>query len=160
MIHPGEPELPVPGEALSGLIVLAPDAVLGSSWIKDVIRLVQAAAKALRHAGSLGGASFLTVSRLDGSFGLSGLLAQVDPASGALAGLAKTARAEWPEVHCKAVDLPRDLPSVETAAEQVVAEFRSDGPSEVGLSLEGPVQVELEPLTHESAEANRGGTRD
>ena len=136
VIRPSEPELPAPGETLSGLIVLAPQAVQGSSWIKDVFRLVQTAATALRRAGSLGGASFLTVSRLDGSFGLSGLLTPVDPASGALAGLAKTARAEWPEVHCKAVDLPRDLLSIEAAADQVVAEFRSDGPGEVGLSPE------------------------
>ena len=159
VIRPSEPELPAPGETLSGLIVLAPQAVQGSSWIKDVFRLVQTAATALRRAGSLGGASFLTVSRLDGSFGLSGLLTPVDPASGALAGLAKTARAEWPEVHCKAVDLPRDLLSIEAAADQVVAEFRSDGPGEVGLSPEGPVQVELEPLSLEPAEANRRDVR-
>ena len=51
----------------------------------------------------------MTVSRLDGSFGVEGLPAPIDPVAGALAGLAKTARHEWPEVECKAIDLDRAL---------------------------------------------------
>ncbi len=52
-----------------------------------------------------GGAALLTVSRLEGTFGLTGLGAESNPAAGALAGMAKTAGQEWREVHCKAVDL-------------------------------------------------------
>ena len=47
----------------------------------------------------------VTVSRLDGAFGLRGLAMHGEPTSGGLAGLAKTAGHEWPEVHCKAIDL-------------------------------------------------------
>ena len=46
-----------------------------------------------------------TVSRLDGAFGLYDLNGKSDPLSGGLAGLSKTARHEWPEVHRKAIDI-------------------------------------------------------
>ena len=72
-------------------------------------------APSLRQNGSRTASIFLTVSRLDGSFGLAGLAATVDPASGALAGLAKTARQEWPEVECKALDLDPAFGSLEAS---------------------------------------------
>ena len=55
----------------------------------------------------------LTVSRLDGQFGFHGLEGRINPSSGALAGLAKTAAKEWPRVHCKAVDLDVAMDSLE-----------------------------------------------
>ena len=42
-------------------------------------------------------AAFLTVSRLDGPFGLNRLAWDACPTTGGLAGLAKTAGQEWPE---------------------------------------------------------------
>ena len=63
----------------------------------------------------------------------------------ALAGLAKTAGHEWPEVDCKAVDLGGDDTSPERAAAWIVEELLVRGPSEVGLDREGPVTLEVAP---------------
>jgi NAD(P)-dependent dehydrogenase (short-subunit alcohol dehydrogenase family) len=103
----------------------------------------------------------LTVSRLDGSFGVGGLSAPACPTSGALAGLAKTAREEWPEVACKALDLARAIQPVEPAAQRIVDEFLTDGPSEVGLSEDGKVRIELVPLPREAVRSrSRSGVID
>ena len=53
--------------------------------------------------------------------------------SGGLAGLAKTAAHEWPEVQCKALDLAADWEDDE-AALTLVEEMLLAGPIEVGLS--------------------------
>ncbi len=107
--------------------------------------MIRAAGPALQRSGQRGGASLLTVSRLDGSFGLGGIGRPINPESGALAGLAKTAGQEWPEVHCKAVDLDAIVESPELAAAWIVDELITSGPSEVGLSPRGRISVELEP---------------
>ena len=62
-----------------------------------------------------------TVTRLDGAFGTRGLArAAAEPVSGGLAGLAKTAGHEWPEVACKAIDLdPAFARRRRTAAEAI-----------------------------------------
>ncbi len=86
----------------------------------------------------------LTVSRLDGSFGLSGLGASLSPISGALAGLAKTAGREWPSVNCKAIDVDAAFDVPEGVSRVIVEEFLKRGPSEVGLTRQGRTVVELE----------------
>ena len=87
--------------------------------------------------------SFLaTVARLDGRFGLDGLGA-VDPGQGGLAGLAKTAGREWPEVRCRAFDLDPSLGS--PAAESLLAAaLLADGPDELGLRADGATTPTLE----------------
>jgi acyl transferase domain-containing protein/acyl carrier protein len=139
----------VPGELVAGLVLLAPANRTERFAVEDAFRLIQTAGPALRRAGAQGGSVLLTVSRLDGSFGLGGLDVLIDPASGALAGLTKTAAWEWPEVHCKAVDLDSAFGSVETAATQVVAEMLLKGPVEVGLTQAGATRIELVPMPHE-----------
>jgi hypothetical protein len=55
-----------------------------------------------------------------GSFGLSGLTGDADPIAGALAGLAKTARHEWPTADCRALDFaPADDHRVEACRRAV-----------------------------------------
>jgi NAD(P)-dependent dehydrogenase (short-subunit alcohol dehydrogenase family) len=88
----------------------------------------------------------MTVSRLDGSFGVGGLEAAIEPSSGALAGLVKTARQEWPEVECKAVDLDGRFSSVNLAAEWIVEQMLQRGPAEIGLTEAGARGIELEPM--------------
>ena len=73
------------------------------------------------------------MSRLDGTFGLTGLAAEPSPAAGALAGMAKTAGHEWRGVHCKAVDLAPGFDSPSHAAELIVNELFKRGPAEVAL---------------------------
>ena len=105
---------------------------------------MRAAGPALEESAARGGASFLTVSRLDGSFGLGGLAATVSPISGALAGLAKTAGREWKAVNCKAIDVDAAFDVPEGAARVIVEELHKRGPDEVGLTRQGRTVIELE----------------
>jgi acyl transferase domain-containing protein/NAD(P)-dependent dehydrogenase (short-subunit alcohol dehydrogenase family) len=139
--------------ALAGLVVLAPVSRLepGQLWtpasedfLRHVFSLARLALPALRAAGREGGAVFAVVSRLDGSFGLSGLKSEQDPVQGGLAGLAKTASHEWPEVSCKALDVAAGWEDCVSAAEAVAAELLRRGPLEAGLSASGRRELELE----------------
>ncbi len=128
--------------ALAALIILAPAGGSDDAFLKHAFRLIQRAGPALRKAGKAGAAILATVSRLDGAFGFGDMKGKCDPVSGGLAGLAKTARHEWPEVHCKALDLDPESIVPGVAAEQIVAEIFRAGPVEVGLS--GRTRVALE----------------
>ncbi|MHB1560533.1 MAG: SDR family NAD(P)-dependent oxidoreductase [Isosphaeraceae bacterium] len=129
--------------ALCGLIVLARSGV--PDLASEGFRWIRAAGPGLERAARHGGASLLTVSRLDGRFGIEGLRPDVDVASGVLAGLAKTAAREWPSVACKAIDLGSGLGPVGQAASAIVDEFLTRGPDEVGLDGERRVAVEVVP---------------
>src|SRR6185503_8220813 len=84
---------------LGGLILIAPEKV-AEDLPSRAFRWLQHAGPALRSAG---GAMFATVTSLDGAFGFTAG-PNGDPTAGALAGLAKTAGWEWPEVAIKAID--------------------------------------------------------
>ena len=99
---------------------------------------MRAAGPALEESAARGGASLLTVSRLDGSFGLAGLGATASPISGALAGLAKTAGREWPAVNCKAIDLDAAFDVPEGAARLIVEELLKRGPERSRPHPPGP----------------------
>ena len=100
--------------------------------VKDAFRLLRLAGPSLRRTGRETGARLVTVTRLDGAFGTIGQ--DFDHEAGALAGLAKTASHEWPEVRCKAIDLD---PALEDPAEALVDELLRAGPIEVGMSRDG-----------------------
>jgi acyl transferase domain-containing protein/NADP-dependent 3-hydroxy acid dehydrogenase YdfG/acyl carrier protein len=143
---------------LDGLLLLGPAMAEGGddAAIKDAFRLLRGAAPALRRAGREGDGSALlaTVSRLDGAFGFGprGLDPRAIPVAGGLAGLAKTAGHEWPEVACKAIDLDPafDRSEQRRAAEAVVTEVLRCGPAEVGLSRDGQTTLALSPASIES----------
>jgi acyl transferase domain-containing protein/NAD(P)-dependent dehydrogenase (short-subunit alcohol dehydrogenase family) len=136
---------PAPLERLCGLIVLAPKGSTDHGLLRNAFRIMRAAAPALEESAAEGGASFMTVSRLDGSFGLSGLAANVSPISGALAALAKTAGREWKAVNCKAIDVDAAFDVPEGAARVIVDELHKRGPDEIGLTRQCRTVVELEP---------------
>ncbi len=146
VIKPEESAATTPSDHLCGVIILAARDHLADTFSRDVFRIVRAAAPALERSGLNGGAALVTVSRLDGSFGVNGLGSEIQPASGALAGIAKTAGQEWANVHCKAIDLDYDFNSPEAAAGLIVDEMLRRGPSEVGLSQQGRIVLKLEPL--------------
>ncbi len=148
-------DLPAPDDRLCGLIVLAPSDRRDSMFVSAAFRTIRAAGPALERSGGRGGAALVTVSRLDGKFGFDGLIREINPASGALAGLAKTAEREWPSVHCKAVDLDVAYPSPEKAAAWIVDELMMRGPAEVGLSQSGRVVLEMRPAPHTTASRGR-----
>ncbi len=124
----------VPGENLAGLILIAPQAGSDDLFMQNAFRLVQLAEPALNAAADQSGAVLATVSRLNGCFGMAEGGAVSDALSGGLAGLAKTAGHEWPEVACKAFDLSADLTDAKQTAEMLVAELLVDGAQEVGFS--------------------------
>jgi len=125
---------------LAGLIILAPVGETPDRFLHEAFGLLKIASSGLRSSGKSGGSVFVTVSRMDGAFGLKN---PSDPVSGGLAGIAKTAGKEWPEVDCKAVDLAPVWHDMDQAAEAVGEEILVEGPVEVGLSQQGPVSLVL-----------------
>ena len=128
---------PVPAH-LSGLLIVA-DRDGDDTFLTHAFRLTKKAGPALRTARGM----LATVSRLDGKFGLG----QASPAgnflSGGLAGLTKTAQHEWPEVSCKAFDVPVELADMEDIALHLADELFLQGPVEVGVTATGRWQVKL-----------------
>jgi NAD(P)-dependent dehydrogenase (short-subunit alcohol dehydrogenase family) len=135
VLTPSEWPLREPSAQLAGLVVCAPETGTDDTFIKDAFRLLQRTAARLRASGQAGGALFATVSRLDGTFGIAH--GTGDIVSGALAGLAKTAAHEWPEVACKAIDLQADASESDDAVLASVDELLKVGPVEVGWSQAG-----------------------
>ncbi len=118
------------GETPAGLVILWP-AIRGDDMaLKEAFRLIQLAGPSLRQAGGI----LVTASRLDGAFGFGALNGSGNPISGGLAGLVKTAAHEWPEVHCKAIDLNPELGISANEAGPLIGEMFRLGPVEVGLS--------------------------
>jgi acyl transferase domain-containing protein/NADP-dependent 3-hydroxy acid dehydrogenase YdfG len=150
---------PAPDEVVSGLIVLAPREP-SETFVKEAFRILRSAGPALQRSAARGGASVAAVSRLDGSFGLRGLEPTIGSATGALAGMAKTAAQEWPGVHCKALDLDVAFDSPADAAGLIVGELLERGPAEVGLSRRGRTVVELEPVLSQIEAERRQGKLD
>ncbi|NJD90016.1 MAG: SDR family NAD(P)-dependent oxidoreductase [Geobacter sp.] len=127
---------------IAGLIIIAPKNGTDDSFLENAFLLLKKAAPALRQTGEQAGALFATVARLDGSFGCLEGSSLVDPLSGGLAGLTKTAAQEWSEVTCRAIDLG-DFPDHEAAAKALAEELLVCGPIETGLSALGRTTLEL-----------------
>ena len=133
----------VPVDALAGLVVLAPSSGTDDRFIEDAFRLLQIAAPALTASGSKAGAVFAVASRLNGTFGLTAGGPIDDVVSGGLAGLAKTAGHEWPDVSCRVFDLAPDLADQAKTAEILVTELLADGPQEIGVTDDGLYSLDL-----------------
>jgi hypothetical protein len=126
-----------PPAALGGLVLVAPPA--GDGIALRAFRWLRQTGPALRQSAS---AVVATVTHLDGAFGLSSAGPLRGAESGALAGLAKTVRHEWPTVVAKAIDVDPTLdPAV--AAVAVVEELFRVGPAEVGIGPTGHRTLEL-----------------
>ena len=124
------------------LVLLWPAIRATDSSILEAFRLIQAAGPSLRRVKD--GGILVTVSRLDGVFGFGSLNGNGDPVSGGLAGLLKTARHEWPEVHCKAIDLNPEVQQGPEVADAIVEEMFRAGPVEVGLFAGERFSLELQ----------------
>ena len=143
-----EPELyswtdPIPTDGRPVGLVLIPPIAPVAAINRTAFLWAQAAAPKLRSAGRA--AFFGTVVQLDGAFGLMDLTVNANPALGGFAGLVKTARHEWPDVACKAIDLAPDFArGVPAAAAVAIAdELLCIGPVEVGISESHRCTVEL-----------------
>ncbi|MFQ5805599.1 MAG: SDR family NAD(P)-dependent oxidoreductase [Phycisphaerae bacterium] len=131
-----------------GLILLAPPTEIDAAqWDEDTEEDLKAAfarvkrlGPNLRDAAASGGALLATISRLGGAFGLRG--GAFNPLHGGLSGLAKTAAHEWPEVHCRALDVSPAWQDVDAIADAIVRELGADGPIEVGLDTDSRVGLQ------------------
>ena len=133
-----------PAAPLAGLVLIAPPTPWPDGGVnRRAFDWLQAVGPRLRQTGrQLGGAVFVTVARLDGAFGLNDLSPDIDPAAGGLAGLVKTARHEWPEVGCKAIDLDPAFDGPAAAA-ALADEVLASGPLEVGITATHRCAIEL-----------------
>jgi acyl carrier protein len=100
--------------------------------------------KNLTESSRLNYAAFVTVTHMDGEFGLttSGLF---EPVSGSLFGLVKTLNLEWEKVFCRAIDLSPDV-NIASAVEHIMAELYDPNRliSEVGYSNKGRFTLVVE----------------
>ncbi len=135
----------LPLDTISGLVIVAPAGGTDDSFLENAFLLLKKAAPALRQSAAESGAFFSTISRLDGAFAFVSGSSLADPLSGGLAGLAKTAAREWPEVACKAIDLGC-FPDTAAATRAVADELFQVGPLEVGLSPAGRISLVLSDL--------------
>jgi len=100
-------------------------------WLKDCFMATQKAGMAIRANGN---GLIVTVSRMDGAFGLESPTRTFDPVQGGLAGLSKTIKHEWPEMTVRAIDLDYRFKDASGAAEKLVREILQEGPIETGLT--------------------------
>ncbi len=99
-------------------------------FMTKAFALTKAVAKELRESAKEGGALFASVTQLDGQFGLAGV-DQINPLSGALAGLTKTVAREWTDVSCHAFDLSSSWRK-DDSIEMLVQDLLGKGSIEVG----------------------------
>ena len=133
-----------PAGPLVGLVLLLPVSPGPDSGLNRLaLDWLQQLGPKLRQTGRQGAAMLVGVARLDGAFGLGELSADADPTSGGLAGIVKTARHEWPEVNCKAIDLDAAFDDPAAAAAALADEALIAGPLEVGIGATHRCALEL-----------------
>ena len=130
------------GADITGLVICAPSGGTDDNFYENSFLLLKSSAPSLRRAGENGGALFATISRLDGSFGCGNGTTLIDPLSGGLAGLTKTAAREWREVTCKAIDIGL-FTDAAAEARAVADELFIAGPLEVGLTPAGRTALKM-----------------
>ncbi|MGW1494364.1 SDR family NAD(P)-dependent oxidoreductase [Streptomyces sp. NPDC002402] len=158
-------------------LVIDLSAAHGGDWTESVRRLAHTllvakhAVEPLSTAATAGRAAFVTVTRLDGAFGLGGVDEELAPAGG-VAGLVKTLAVEAPQLFTRALDLAPAL-TPEAGGDLVLNEVHDavtdtvqvghDGTRRVGLTLaERPLTdtgAGIAPLTSDDVLVVTGGGR-
>ena len=110
------------------------DTQAAADFVKSAFTLAQKNAAHLLASARQKGAFFTTISFSGGSFGFGDAAFATHPVYGALAGLAKTARLEWQDVLCHALDMPCDMHACKTLAEPAAALIMTNGSVEMGLT--------------------------
>ncbi|MGD8975607.1 MAG: SDR family NAD(P)-dependent oxidoreductase, partial [Desulfobacterales bacterium] len=118
-------------EAAGLIIVQDPKSAAMKQNLKDAFELAQYLAPQLLSSASESGALLTTITRLDGAFGFKGESLS-HPVQGGLAGLAKTAAIEWPQVCTHAIDISPKWTDNHEIAKSVVNDILTPGPIEIG----------------------------
>jgi acyl carrier protein len=113
--------------------------------VKQVFLLAKHLKDGLNRAAKQGRSAFVTVTRLDGAFGL-GNKAEFNPLSGGLFGLVKSLNLEWVGVFCRGIDLSPEL-EADRAAQNIMAELSDPNRlvTEVAYSPQGRWTLDVEP---------------
>src|SRR5262249_53478473 len=122
-------EIPPEVGSIAGLLMIAPEedvSFRALAWL-------QKAGPSLRSVGNRTQAFLACITRFGGDFGLQNGCRS--PVAAALGGLVKTARHEWPEVHCRVLDT--EINPTNDVADRVVEELFRTGPIEVGVTPAG-----------------------
>jgi len=116
---------------------------LESELVKQVFLIAGSIKSDLEQSDPGSRKLFMTVTRTDGTLGLSEI-ESFQEGSG-LTGLVKSLNWEWPEVFCRAVDINRDIESLQ-ASKLIIQEIHDPdlGLLEVGLSSTGRVTLARE----------------
>ncbi len=112
--------------------------------LKSVFLIARHLKTPLTAAGENSRPAFITVSQMDGQFGLSGN-SSIEPLSGGLTGLTKTLRLEWSHVFCRALDFHPDI-DPQAIVKLIDAELHDPNLNltEVGYTLDGRYTLSLE----------------
>jgi acyl transferase domain-containing protein/acyl carrier protein len=124
------------GEADAVIVLLGLEEAADAAAVARMHLEAFGAARAFAPRATTRGGTFVTVQDTGGCFGLSG---SADGAwLGGLAGIAKTAAAEWPLATVHAVDLERGAQTLAQQADRLVEELQCGGMDrEVGLRADG-----------------------
>jgi NAD(P)-dependent dehydrogenase (short-subunit alcohol dehydrogenase family) len=147
----GEPMGPLASrDGLVGLVLLSPSVASLPVWEEAehahhvrAFALASLAVPALSDMAKASGAFCVTVTRMDGAFGLS-QTADVSPLQGGLAALPKTLLRECPAISCRALDVSPAIAETEQTAKRVAGLCLSRGALEVGLDIDQNVTLVME----------------
>lgn len=108
---------------LGGLIICA-NANADKQYLLDSFSLIQRCSESLIKSKGI----LTSITSLGGTFGFETQI-ENNPIQAGLIGMIKTADKEWPEVHCKAIDVNQDSTSINLIENEIFV----DGPLEVAL---------------------------
>ncbi len=132
-------------EPVAGLVICAP-VKPDENYLLQALTLMQQCAGSIKASNGL----LVAVTSLGGGFGFNGDM-QAEPTQAGLIGMVKTADKEWPEIHCRCVDID---PGEHDVVTDLVAELLNDGPLETGLAggqrLQPVLQENALPATNDA----------
>ncbi len=114
----------------------------------------------LNTAAETGRSAFVSVVRMDGSLGY-GIANGEDLIQGGLFGLTKTLKLEWPNVHCRSIDIASST-KAEEATNVILAELYDVNSSlvEVGYNANGRVTLQTQGVDSYSLTAGNSISKD
>ncbi len=132
---------------ISGLVIVVDDRSATDAAVASAFRWLREARQHLQRSKTGHPPRVAMVQRFDGHFGLGS--ASVTPGSGdpsmaGIAGLAKCAAREWPQIEVRSIDLSPTISSPKQAASLLISELLGGQGIEVGLVPEGRVVVQLQ----------------
>ncbi|MBL1141034.1 MAG: SDR family NAD(P)-dependent oxidoreductase [Proteobacteria bacterium] len=107
-----------------GALVICANAEADKQYLLNIFSLVQRCADQLKKSKGI----LASITTLGGSFGFENSL-EGNPVQAGLYGIIKTADKEWPDVHCKSIDINQSSASVDLVQQELFL----NGPLEVGL---------------------------